>query len=126
MDDLAQKLAGMLNDPGTMAQVQSLLGAMGGGGQGSPPFPVPQQAAPPPPQAPAVPGMGAETLGLVTKLAPLMQSLQQEDNSTRLLQALRPMLGEKRQKKLDEALRLLKLMRLLPMLRQSGLLGGLL
>ena len=58
--------------------------------------------------------------------APMLAAVRQEDDSTRLLRALRPLLGEERQKKLDEAIRILQFMRMLPMLRQSGLLSGLL
>ncbi|HIQ59642.1 MAG TPA: hypothetical protein IAB22_09335, partial [Candidatus Merdivicinus intestinavium] len=43
-----------------------------------------------------------------------------------LLRALRPMLRESRQKRVDEALRILRLLSILPVLQQSGLLRGLL
>ena len=141
MDDLAQKLSAMLNDPSTMAQVQSIMGALGSGnsvGQTAPAPPPAQPAVqqqPVPAAAPAAAnplgalagltssGLNAETLGLVTRLAPMLSSIQQEDDSTR---ALRPLLGATRQKKLDEAIRLLQMMRMLPLLRQSGILGQLL
>ena len=141
MDDLAQKLSAMLNDPSTMAQVQSIMGALGGGnsvGQTPAPTQPAVQQQPVPAAAPAAAnplgalagltssGLNAETLGLVTRLAPMLSSIQQEDDSTRLLHALRPLLGEARQKKLDEAIRLLQMMRMLPLLRQSGILGQLL
>ncbi len=74
--------------------------------------------------APALPDAG--TLQLVTRLAPMLSAVRQEDDSTRLLRALRPLLGEERQKKLDEAIRILQMMRMLPLLRQSGLLSGIL
>ena len=141
MDDLAQKLSAMLNDPSTMAQVQSIMGALGGGnsvGQTPAPTQPAVQQQPVPAAAPAAAnplgalagltssGLNAETLGLVTRLAPMLSSIQQEDDSTRLLHALRPLLGAARQKKLDEAVRLQQMIRVLPMLRQSGLLGKLL
>ena len=144
MDDLAQRLSAMLNDPSTMAQVQSIIGALGSGnsvGQTAPAPPPTQpvvQQQPVPAAAPAAAnplgalagltssGLNAETLGLVTRLAPMLSSIQQEDDSTRLLHALRPLLGATRQKKLDEAIRLLQMMRMLPLLRQSGILGQLL
>ncbi|ARP51176.1 MULTISPECIES: hypothetical protein [Caproicibacterium] len=124
MEDLAQKLSAMLNDPSTMQQMQSIMGALGGGGAANAPpsKPKPTPTAPPPA---GIGGLNTETLGLVTKLAPMFSAMQQEDNSTRLLHALRPLLGTSRQKKLDEALRLMQLMRALPMLKQAGLLGSL-
>ncbi|WOC32218.1 MULTISPECIES: hypothetical protein [Caproicibacterium] len=135
MDDLTQKLSAMLNDPATMAQVQSIMGALGQNTAApeTPPAPQPQPTAAKPVENPlstltglAGSGLNAETLGLVTRLAPMLASVKQEDDSTRLLHALRPLLGETRQKKLDEAVRLLQMIRVLPMLRQSGLLGKLL
>ena len=54
--------------------------------------------------------------------SPLLTAANQEDDATRLLAALRPLLGEARRKKLDEASRILKLLHLLPLLRESGIL----
>lgn len=56
----------------------------------------------------------------------MLSAARQEDDRIRLLKALRPLLGEERQKKLDESIRILQLMRMLPMLRETGLLSGLL
>ncbi len=136
MEDLTQKISAMLNDPATMAQVQSIIGALGGNsGSQSQAAPAPTNQ-PAPKQQPAASnnplsalaglgssGLNAETLGMVAKIAPMLATVQQEDDSTRLLHALRPLLSEPRQKKIDEAVRLMQLMRALPMLRQSGLLG---
>ena len=59
---------------------------------------------------------------MLLRAAPLLASANQEDDATRLLAALRPLLGEARRKKLDEAVRILKLLHLLPLLRESGIL----
>lgn len=145
MEDLAQQLAGVLNDPGAMAQVQAVLQSLGASQSGTsapsapPASPPPSQPASPSP-APATPvptapnplatlaGSGLDTnlLGTLTKLVPMLSSVQKEDDTTRLLYALRPLLSEPRQKKLDEAMKLLRMMRMLPMLKNTGLLGGLL
>ena len=52
--------------------------------------------------------------------------LSSDDERTALLKALRPLLSEQRQKKTDEAIKILRLMSLLPLLRDSGILGKLL
>lgn len=139
MDDLAGKLHEILNSPEGMAQVQNLAQMLGQNQQAS---------SSPAPSSPAgsgtlssllgglnhtIPADGnssplpdANTLQLVTRLAPMLSAVRQEDDSTRLLRALRPLLGPERQKKLDEAIRLLQMMRMLPMLRQSGILSSLL
>ena len=63
---------------------------------------------------------------LLLRTAPLLASANREDDSTRLLAALRPLLGEARQKKLDEASKILKLLHLLPLLKESGVLQNIL
>lgn len=136
MDDLAGKLSELLNSPEGMARIQNLAGMLGQQAQEN----AAASSEPPSDHSggsglgalasllgnsghsqPALPDSG--TLQLVTKLAPMLSAAQQEDENTRLLQALRPLLGEERQKKLDEAIRILQLLRMLPLLRQSGLLN---
>ena len=63
---------------------------------------------------------------MLLRAAPLLASANREDDSTRLLAALRPLLGEARQKKLDEASKSLKLLHLLPLLKESGVLQNIL
>ena len=55
-----------------------------------------------------------------------MQSLSQPSPGVELLRALRPLLSEKRAKKVDDAVRIMQLVQLLPTLKESGLfrLGG--
>ena len=55
----------------------------------------------------------------------MLSQLNREDDSTRLLTALRPLLGPERRSKIDEAVKILQMMRLLPMLRDMGGLAGL-
>ena len=65
-------------------------------------------------------------VSMLMRAAPLLSAANQEDDATRLLSALRPLLGEARRKKLDEASRILKLLHLLPLLRESGILQNIL
>jgi hypothetical protein len=81
------------------------------------------QQASPPPVPPEGPGVDADMLQSIAKMMPLLSSIRQEDDGTRLLHALRPLLGPARQKKLDESVKLLQMMRLLPLLKGSGFLG---
>ena len=55
------------------------------------------------------------------KLAPMLQSANREDDSTRLLKALRPFMHEERAARIDGAIRLLGIMRMLPLLKGAGL-----
>lgn len=66
--------------------------------------------------------MNGDMMQMMLKMMPLLNSFQQEDNSTRLLQSLRPLLSRERQQKLDEAARMMKMFRLLPLLQSQGML----
>ncbi len=155
MDDLSQQLNQILSDPKSMEQVQSVLSSLGLSGSAPSASSSQASSAPPntgggidtsalagilsalgggasPSQA-ASPsfgtsegGIGPEMLGMVTKLAPLLSQVNREDDSTRLLRALRPLLSSSRQKKVDEAMKILQMMRLLPLLKESGVFSGLL
>ena len=147
MDDLNQQIQQILSDPQSMQQLQAMAASLGLGGGSSPTVTTPavttqQQAAPPqpaPPQnvpdlsgllaslgggsapAPGIGGLSPDVLQTVGKLAPLLSQVNREDDSTRLLRALRPLLGTARQQKLDEAIKILQMMRLFPLLKNSGL-----
>lgn len=71
-------------------------------------------------------GINPEMLQSIIKIAPLLSSVQQEDDNTRLLYALRPFLKPQRQKRLDESANMMRMFKLLPLLKGSGILGGIL
>lgn len=77
-------------------------------------------------------GGGNESSGLpnldIGKLMNIQKLLSQrkDDSSTALLRALKPHLAEENRKKVDEAVRIMELLDLLPLIKESGLLGSLL
>ena len=62
---------------------------------------------------------------LLQGIGELGKMLTAEDERTALIKALRPMLGEEKQKRADEAVKILSLIRMLPLLRDSGVFKGL-
>lgn len=56
----------------------------------------------------------------------LFESLNKPDDSEKLLLALKPLLREENQRKVDTAVKFMKVFALLPLLRESGMLGKLL
>lgn len=64
-------------------------------------------------------------LNMIMRLGEIMESLNQEDKNTKLLLALKPHFKENKQDKIDKAIKILKLISLLPILKDSGILGGL-
>lgn len=135
MEDLLAKLQGILNsDEGKqqLEQVAQMLGmddkngsgpdlsaltSLMGGSETAQPNPEPSV------QGPDLSGIDLNMLAQVQKI---VSSMQMEDDNTRLLRALRPHFSEERKKKVDNAIRMLQLFSLLPVIQKSGLLGGLL
>ncbi len=117
MDDLNDKIARLLADPDSMTKIQSVMASLGGAAPAEPPAP-PKST---PPAAPAMPFEGLPDLSMLQKLAPLMGAFKQEDDDTRLLQALRPYLHGEREQRLDETMKMLRLTKLLPLLQEQGL-----
>lgn len=127
MGGLGEFLAPILSDPETMEKLRqeaeklglSGLGAFGGGNG-----PQEQTSAPGGASgngsAGASPGDMNDIGALLARLMPLISGLSEEDDSSRLLRALRPFLSEKRGKRLDEANKMLTLMRVIRMLPDAG------
>ncbi|MDR1563566.1 MAG: hypothetical protein LBS74_01230 [Oscillospiraceae bacterium] len=67
-------------------------------------------------------GFNPDMVGILSKLSPLLGEFNKEDENIRLLRALRPFLKEDMHKKLDEACRIMQIMRLLPLLREKKIL----
>lgn len=54
-------------------------------------------------------------------LAPLLSGIKNEDENTRLLNSLRPFLSGDREKRLDEAIRMLRMLKVMPLLKDQHL-----
>ncbi len=138
MSELEEKLEGILGNPQAMAQIMSLAQSLNlGGGQpsaasesqpqpsGDEPAPTAQAPEPPPP-GPSDGGLG-NLLGGLGSLDPKMLSAAasllgqfnsgDDDRRTALLTALRPFVKEQRYARLDKAIQIAKLSRLI----RSGL-----
>jgi len=63
-------------------------------------------------------------LGAAMSMISGMMGNNQPDPAVELIRALRPFLSEKRQKKAKDAMRLLKVAEILPLVQNSGLLNG--
>ncbi len=107
MDDLEGQIRQVLNDPAQMAQIMGMAQSlMGGGGSEKP------QESPPP-----APSDG----GLLGKLGSLMGK-PSGGSQQALLQAMRPYLSEKRQRKIDRAIQITRMAHLAKLAMEG--LGG--
>ncbi len=111
-DDLQKKLESLLSSPDSMQQIAQMMAAFGGA----------DDTAPSAPPSPPVPTTESSDLSALLKLAPLLSSLSAENEHTALLRALRPYLHGEREKRLDESMKLLRVLELLPLLKEGGLL----
>lgn len=62
---------------------------------------------------------------MLLSMMSLFESMNKPDDNERLLLALKPLLREENRDKIDSALKFMKIFALLPILRESGLLGKL-
>ncbi len=136
MSDLSEQLAAILSNPEAQKNIQAMLSSFGGGNaeSGAPP----KDAFPgnlfgggegSGPNKNAFPGNlfgGGEGSGLnidtLMKIQKVLSAMNQDDKDICLLRALRPHLKEPG--RVDEAIRILQLISVLPALGESGLFGG--
>lgn len=125
MDDLIANITEMLNSEEGMKNLKEMAGALGldlgtDGGEGKT-ADSPQQHNPS-----ASGGLGDIDMNMILGLQKVLSAQNGDDKNAALLRALKPHLSEKRAGRVDHAIKIMKLIDLLPVLRESGVLGGLL
>jgi len=68
-----------------------------------------------------MPAENTESPQIPSGLLSIMQGINSKDDKTDLIKALKPFLSVEKQQRADEAMRLLKLMRILPLLRELNI-----
>lgn len=122
MDELTEKLMGLLASKENVERIKNLSGLLLEGKEE-------QEGQPKEPKSPAESEetskandtASLEVLQTIMELMPLLASVNKEDYNTRLLQALRPHLSEHRQAKLDKSIKMLQMLKFLPVLKSQGL-----
>ncbi|MCH5303218.1 MAG: hypothetical protein J1E41_00010 [Ruminococcus sp.] len=114
MDNIQDKIAEIMADPEALSQVQSLGKMLGISPQENAPMPEPTQNDS---------TLSDDAIGSIAKIVPLLSQVNREDDTTRLLSALRPFLSEEKCRKLDSAKKMLGLMKILPVLKNEGILN---
>ncbi len=104
-----QQNSGSKNVHSNMPDLSALLQSLSGGAQPSAP---PQNALP------------NFDIAKIMQLGQVMQSANKNDKNIDLLLALRPLLKEENQTKIDRLIKIFKLFAMYPALKESGLLGG--
>ena len=83
-------------------------------------MPPAEVSAPVPPSGGGA-GIDLGSLGALTSLLPLLNNMRSDDQNTALLRSLRPYLHGDREKKLDDAIKMMQFMKVLPVLKDKGL-----
>ena len=113
MDDLGEKLAGILNDPESMERVRKMAESILGE------EPPAEQSKP---NLGDITGMlGANELTAIMSIISKLKS-GVNDPRSQLLTALKPHLSEPRREKVDTAIKIIKVLEILPLVKDSGLL----
>lgn len=109
MDDLSEKLAGLLNDPESMENMKRMAESLLGGDNNS---------------KSNNESSVFEDVKTAQTVMNLLSRLKNSDNDSRtqLLYALKPLLSEPKREKVDTAIKILKLIEMLPLLKGTGLL----
>ena len=110
MDDLMGMMQELLSDPESMKQIQELTQMLQSESGGSEDSAQSAQAETQGEQAEGEGGSAGFDFGMLFKLQQLMQATAGEDKDAELLLALKPHLKEERQKKVDKAVKILKLL----------------
>ena len=115
MDELNQKLTEILNDPESMNRVREMAESL-----------LSDNTKKDEPTEQSLFGNldGAQLGNIMSIVSKLNQ--KNDDARTNLLMALKPHLSEHKREKVDTAIKILRLLELLPLLKESGILGKIL
>ena len=115
MDELNQKLAQILNDPESMNRVREMAESI-----------LSENEKKETENDESVFGIpdSSELMSIMSIVSKL--NTKNDDSRTALLTALKPHLSEPKREKVDTAIKILRLLELLPVLKESGVLGKLL
>ena len=125
MDDISGKINELFSSPENMEKIRTLIGMLGGSGGGDEhqqERPPERQSERPPEKPPADGGMPFDMpfdASTLLKMQKAFSLIKQDDPRVNFLLALKPNLSEERRKKVDEAIHLLRLINLIPLLQEG-------
>ena len=111
MSELEEKLGAILSNQDAMGQIMALAKSLGGGAEAPPPAaPSAEPSGGPPPAPPSAGGIDPRLLSMAAKLAGAYSDAG-DDRRVALLNSLRPFVKEERHAKLDKAIQIARLTR---------------
>ncbi len=127
MPDLSEQLSAILQNPEAQQNIKNLLASLGANDpppQNTPPFDLSSlfsgNSSPPKEENP-FDSIGMD-MGTLMKLGQIFSKMNCDDQNVNLLRALKPHLKDCQ--KVDSAINILKIMSILPALKECGIFGG--
>ena len=80
-----------------------------------------KEAQPQQKSIPDLSGLGMPDLSQLSALMPVLQAFNKPDERLEFINALKPLLSQERRQKADEAMKLVRLVSVLPLLRERGI-----
>jgi len=111
MDDMASKLSELLSNPDAVDKIRNMAGTLLGGEE--------EKSSPKNDMTFDIPN--DIDIGAIMNIMGALNS-SGNDNRSQLLSALKPHLSEPRRERVDSAIKILKLINVLPLLKDQGLL----
>lgn len=132
MDNIGELINSVLSDPGAMEKLRetarqfgidadALVGESGETGGESHSEVLETQSSDSNKNLNSTGDINMDMISAMTKITPLLSKLREEDDMTRLIHALKPYLSGDRRKKADEADKIMAVMRIIPLLKNTKL-----
>ena len=116
MDDLSAKITELLSDPQGLEKVKTLANGLLSNSKAQE---AKQETTV---SASALPFDPSQISGMISVMNAL-KSTNQKDENTALLLSLKPHLSSQRRKKVDTAIAIMRIIKILPLLKESGLMN---
>ncbi len=124
MDDMMSKIQEILNDEESLNQIKKIAGMLSENSDDMPDLSsIFGGNSENPDQGEKKDGFNFD-INKIMKIQQLMSQASQKDQNTEFLFALRPLVKDENQQKIDKIVKIFKLLALWPLLKDSGLLGG--
>lgn len=110
--------------PEDMDNIKSLASEFLGNTGNDQPTGAENNATEKPPKLPdinSLPLGGLPDLSVLTSIAPVLQAVNKPDDRVQFINAMKPLLSQGRRQKADEAINLLRLISVIPLLREGGI-----
>jgi len=120
MENLTDKITNLLSDPEMLSKIKSVSGLLGNEEPESKTENNNENSKEQ--NNNETFSFSPEIMQAILKIMPILSSIKKEDKYTKFIQALKPLLSEKKQKKLDSSSNILKIIRILPLLKNQGIL----